>query len=109
MAKRKTKIAAIVEKYVRALESDIHISKIVLFGSQARGVADKQSDIDLAVISPDFAKRNHLDNFKLLIMKKIGVDLSIEALPYTPSEWNNADPRSFIAAIKKSGKVMYKS
>ncbi|HEX9975403.1 MAG TPA: nucleotidyltransferase domain-containing protein, partial [bacterium] len=34
----------------------IRIAKIILYGSQISGIAHKDSDIDIAVISPDFGK-----------------------------------------------------
>lgn len=107
MPKRQDKITNLVKKYVKALEKDICVSQVVLFGSHATGKADKDSDIDLAVVSADFSRFSHIDNLKLLMLKKIEIDFSIEAIPYTPREWNNANPRSFVSAIKKSGKVVY--
>ncbi len=41
-------------------EAGIKVSKTILFGSQARGEAGEESDIDVAVVSKDF---RHTDIF----------------------------------------------
>jgi hypothetical protein len=44
-----------MERFIAAVEkSGIKVSRVVLFGSHARGEADEWSDIDIIVISPDF-------------------------------------------------------
>jgi len=44
-----------MRRYIKSLGSiGIHASRIVLFGSFARGDADEFSDIDLVVIAPEF-------------------------------------------------------
>lgn len=50
-----TKVIEIVKKYLRILsEEGIIISKAYLYGSQARGTATEDSDIDLMIVSPLF-------------------------------------------------------
>jgi len=53
-------------------ESDLSIDEVILFGSQARGEAEDDSDIDLAVIHND----NKLKYWKLTreVYKKANVD-----------------------------------
>ena len=49
------KLYKIINSVRNALEiGGIHIDKIILFGSYARGNANEYSDIDIAVISDDF-------------------------------------------------------
>jgi hypothetical protein len=45
---------AAIREFVRLLGKGLAIEAIVLFGSHACGTAYEDSDIDLAVISPDF-------------------------------------------------------
>lgn len=48
-------IIIIIKDYLKILEDKgLHISKAYLYGSQAKGVASKDSDIDLMLISPLF-------------------------------------------------------
>gem|GEM_PF-2026763 len=47
-----------VQNYLRKVnENGIPVAFGVLFGSQARGTSDDQSDIDLLVVSRHFAER----------------------------------------------------
>lgn len=53
MARRE--VLAIVKRFVAEVESrGIPVSRVILYGSQARGTAGEWSDIDLVVISPAF-------------------------------------------------------
>lgn len=48
-------VLKLVKRYVAELESrGIPVSRVVLYGSEARGTAGEWSDIDLVVISPVF-------------------------------------------------------
>lgn len=59
----KTKAAARAEELVRRtvdyLRQEIRVDQAVLFGSHATGDADEWSDVDLAVVSPDFSRMSH--------------------------------------------------
>ncbi len=45
---------ALLNRYAEALRARVRASAVVLFGSRARGDALRESDYDVAVISPDF-------------------------------------------------------
>jgi len=48
-------IVIIIKDYLKKLEAKgVHISKAYLYGSQAKGIATIDSDIDLMLISPLF-------------------------------------------------------
>lgn len=77
MAKKKLPklITSQIKDYVRVLREDnLPVSRVIVFGSYAKGLARKNSDIDICVISPRFTdsfsalqylwrkkKKNHLD------------------------------------------------
>ena len=71
----------------------INISKIILFGSQAAGTASEDSDIDLVVVSEDFANKNIFEKIKLLnkadakTIKKFMVP--IDVILMSPKELEN--------------------
>ena len=44
----------------------VGVSKIILFGSRARGRADDESDIDLIVVSEDFRNRDIFERAELI-------------------------------------------
>ena len=69
MVKVPSKIKTVLEDYLLELAKEIKISSAFLFGSYAEGVWDKDSDIDIAVFSPDFAKVDRFDSGFFLLKK----------------------------------------
>ena len=39
-------------------EKELKVSRIIVFGSQAKGTATEESDIDIVVVSEDFKRKN---------------------------------------------------
>jgi len=67
MAKASDKIASIIKLYVRELQkNNIDVKKAILFGSYAKGSADEDSDIDVAIIS-DSLSGNRFDDRRILV------------------------------------------
>ncbi len=55
-----------IRKLIDALAKDnIRVDRAILFGSHAKGNASEFSDIDLALVSPDFCGIRFLDNQRL--------------------------------------------
>lgn len=49
------KIINIINSYIEDLKAEnIQLSKVILYGSYAKGTANKNSDIDLILVSPEF-------------------------------------------------------
>lgn len=46
-------------------EEGLSISKIILFGSHARGTSAEESDIDIVIVSKDFKGKSVFDRAKL--------------------------------------------
>lgn len=97
------KVKKEIEKYVKVLKADnLPISKVILFGSYAKGTQNKWSDIDLCIISPKFK-----DAFKtmqyLWIRREIkDVNYAIEPVGFSPKDFNN-EYDSLIHEIKTTG------
>jgi predicted nucleotidyltransferase len=108
MAKRSGKNLKTIKRFLKKVNEQIRIDKVILFGSFARGKQKKWSDIDLAIISDDF---KGIDNFERLVMLgKIAwyaKATEIEALGYTKDEYKNATRLDFLGEIKRTGKVIY--
>ncbi|MCP4423441.1 MAG: nucleotidyltransferase domain-containing protein [Chloroflexi bacterium] len=98
-------INLIAERIIQLYRPD----KIILFGSWARDDADKQSDIDLLVISD---REKHLPRYQ----RGLDVRLQLSAfktpkdiLFYTHDDVNRwrGVPQAFINTVLSEGKILY--
>ena len=87
----------------------LHVEKLVLFGSHARGRADDESDIDLAVVSGDFRDKDIFARVELTreaemetVFKFI---VPMDLVLMTPEEYESRT--SPVAAYARDGKVIY--
>lgn len=102
----KKEIIKTVREYRKAIEEQgINVAKIVLYGSYASGKSHKDSDIDVAVVSPDFGKNRHKEGVKLLQIA-YNVDLRIEPIPFSVKSYENDDWVPLIYEIKEHGVVI---
>lgn len=97
---QKIEAKKIVRQYARELRAaQYSFSAIYLFGSQARGKANRWSDIDVAVISNKL-KRD--ENRILLWRLRRKVDTRIEPHGFTVKDFqDNSDP--LVYEVKKTG------
>ncbi len=87
-----------------ALEKEFRIEKLILFGSRARGDHLKESDIDLVVISSDFAGMDFLERIRRIARLWEGA-LRLEPLCYTPEEFaQRKGELSIIGVVHREGK-----
>ncbi|MEW5952369.1 MAG: nucleotidyltransferase domain-containing protein [Bacillota bacterium] len=94
MAKRYVEV--IVSKYIQALRNrNIRVEKAILFGSCAKGTVTEDSDIDIAIISPDFG-RDYLEEAILLKEISEDIDLDISPRPYSLDEYKNVKQGQFL-------------
>jgi hypothetical protein len=109
MVEAKTDIKRIIRDYIRHLETDIKVQKVILFGSHARRQAHEWSDIDLAVISDDLGGLDQLQRIEVLSPSRRGCDTSIEPLGFTMREYRTASHLTFLGEIKRTGKIIYEA
>ncbi len=69
----------------------ISVSKAYLFGSYARGRADKWSDIDIAIVSPQIGDDRFEERVRLTELA-MSVDDRIEPLPFNQGTFSENDP-----------------
>lgn len=70
-----------------------------LFGSWARGEQREESDIDLIVVSRDFARLGDLQRLETLGIAAGRAQVSVEAHGYTPEEFSAPEPTGFLATV----------
>ena len=108
VVKAATDTEQVIRRTIEHLQRRVRVQQAVLFGSHARGEADAWSDVDLAVISPDFARMSHRKVMDLLVETVLETDSSVEIRPYTPRDLKEARPTNFLGHILAEGKVVYK-
>ena len=101
----KRSVLNIIDRFKNILEQKVRISKIILFGSYARGNYNDSSDIDLIVISNDFAAMNYWERIDFLSGAIYEIFEPIEALSFTPSEWEKNT--SFLNDYANDGETVY--
>lgn len=97
----------IINTAVERLVQQFHPQKIILFGSQARGVADDRSDVDFLVICPIQGSRREL----MVAMDRAlkGMDLACDIIVQTAEEFerDRLIPGTIARPAWKEGKVLY--
>jgi|LGVC01.1.fsa_nt_gb predicted nucleotidyltransferase len=75
------KIKRIIQKFVAILlDKGIRIEQVILYGSYASGNITPYSDIDIAIISPDFGN-DKFEESKLLLQTAWRVDPRLQPVP----------------------------
>lgn len=103
MAKTRNQIKKIIRQYVKEVAKHYRVTKVILFGSYARGHAKAHSDIDLVIVSPDFRKKPEMKILENLSRIAVKVSSLLEVLAMTPEDLKSPDPRSFSYEVKKTG------
>jgi len=108
VVKNISKIKKIVKEYKKELSRhNIRITKIILYGSYAKGHPKPYSDIDLIVVSKDLAKFSPLKRQEFLAQLTMNIDAPLEVIGYTPQELKKAKGTIFWQIIQKTGKLIY--
>jgi len=99
-------VEQVIGSFIEKLGKRIRIERVILFGSYASGNPRPWSDIDIAVVSPDFHGGTEEDH---MLLAEVARDVTpqIEALPYMPGDFVDCDSRSFEAEILRNGRVLF--
>jgi predicted nucleotidyltransferase len=92
-----------INAFIKELKSKkIKVAKVILFGSRASGRAHEYSDIDVAVVSPDFGKDRYREGANLFEIA-CAIDPRIEPIPISLSSYENDTWIPIIYEIRKNG------
>ena len=87
MVERTSELAITIQRFRAELEKmGIHCERIFLFGSHADGTAKEGSDIDLFVVSSDWARYSDRERFEILGIAAARILEPIQARGITPDE-----------------------
>lgn len=107
MVKSIFEVKRVVREYRDELRRhNIRITKIILYGSYAKGHPKPYSDIDLVVVSPDLAKFSPLKRQELLAELTMNIDAPLEVIGYTPHEFKKSNHTIFGQIIRETGKLL---
>jgi predicted nucleotidyltransferase len=107
-AKRKTlSIPEQIDRMVKRIVRKFHPEKIILFGSQARGDAGPDSDVDLLVVMP---VEGSIAELRLNIQAALhSIPVPVDIIVTTPEDF--AWRKDFVGTIEwpatREGKVLY--
>lgn len=115
MAGKKTEaeLKELTDKVVNAVTKHFAVDEIILFGSYAKGSANDNSDVDIAVVSPELKEDQSLFKNSLELSKKSGLfEPYLQLLAFPSSTFYNqnshVDP-DFIQEIKDTGRNLLKN
>ncbi|MDR3109490.1 MAG: nucleotidyltransferase domain-containing protein [Planctomycetaceae bacterium] len=103
------------ELVTRLCSSELPLAKIVLFGSYAAGIANKDSDIDLMIIvDNDDEMKSHAEDMQRYLslwrlIRSINYEYAIDMKVYSHKEFERAKKfnRFFIKEIERTGRILY--
>ena len=108
MVKNIFEIRKIAQEYKDELRRhNIRVTKLILYGSYAKGNPKPCSDIDLIIISPDLARFNPLRRQELLAQLTMNIDAPLEIIGYTPEEIRKSKYTIFGQIIRQTGKSLH--
>jgi len=96
-------IRQIINAFIKELKKkNIRVAKVILYGSRASGRAHEYSDIDVAIVSPDFGKNQFREGAKLFEIA-CSIDPRIEPIPISLSSYKNDTWIPIIYEIRENG------
>lgn len=96
-----------IKEAARRLVKEFHPQSIILFGSYARGTADKHSDVDLLVIYPFKKDRKKIMVEMDMALWGLGMARDIVVLTLEEFEAEKEIPGTIARYAWKEGKLLY--
>lgn len=98
----KTNVINLAGKYANSIQTILKPQKVILYGSYAKGQANPNSDIDIAIIVDTLKDMDYLNTMQQLYKCRRDISLDIE-----PVLLDNSDNASgFLSEVLKTGIVI---
>jgi len=92
-----------IRQFVKELRRrKIRVAKVILYGSRVTGKVREDSDIDVAIVSPDFGKDRYREGAKLFEIAS-EIDTRIEPVPISLNAYKNDTWVPLIYEIREKG------
>ena len=104
-----TELENAISDFIQSLLKGLRVDAVVLYGSYARGTPHEWSDIDLAVISPDFEGVPIWKRQEMIAHLTVHRYHDIAPIGYPSSEYHNPGRHSFLREIIRTGRVVYEA
>ena len=98
-----------ISDFTRQLQKSLRVDAVILYGSYADGTPHEWSDIDLAVISPDFEGVPIWRRQEMIAELTVHRYRDIAPIGYPSSEYHNPGRHSFLREIIRTGRVVYEA
>jgi len=100
-------LSHVFSTFVELISKSVRVEALILFGSHVNGSPSEWSDIDIAVISPDFEGLPLWQRQRMISRATIGREPSLAPIGYPSSEYHNPGRHSFLREIIRTGRVVY--
>lgn len=97
----------VLDELVKRIVEVSDPEKIILFGSQAKGQNNENSDFDICVLKKNI--KNYRKIIKKIYRNLFGIGISVDIILESTRKYNQNKDKWFLiySEIKKSGKVIY--
>ena len=102
-------VEKVIAEFIALLSNAVQVEAVILYGSYMNGLPDEWSDIDIAVISPDFEGLPLWERQRMISRATVDRDANVAPIGYPSSEYHNPGRHSFLREILRTGKVVYRA
>lgn len=100
MSEGTDKVLEIARRFVRAVQvSGIEVVAAYLYGSHSAGTASPDSDIDVAIISPELSG-SIFEDWQILAPLRRDIDMRIEPVGFRPEQFRDENPLAWEVKTK---------
>ena len=87
-----------LQRFRRKISRRYPIERMILFGSRARGQAQRNSDVDLLLVSGRFRRKGAIERAYPLYLEW-ELDYAVDFLCYTPEEFRELSKRPSLVRV----------
>lgn len=91
----------IIKQYIARIKKHIRLDAALIFGSLAQQRATEESDIDLLIVSDDFASMDEDERLRLLYRLTVDIPLDFHLYGVTRHEYESASPLTALGALHR--------